>query len=260
MSFQNLLYQPAGHVVWITINRPDARNALSQAVIDELRAALSQARADGNIRVVVLTGAGDKAFCAGGDLASFFQTQSPLEGHHNRGSLRDLFLELADLGKPTIAAVNGHCLAGGFGLALGCDLLVAAEHATFGAPEVDAGLFPMIIMPTIFRNLGRKKGLELIMLGDRIPAADGERLGFVNRVVPGDQLRSAAGEMAARLAAKSPAVLRLGREAFYTMSDMTFSQAVRYCHAMLSVNLLAEDAQEGPRAFKEKRPPQWKGK
>lgn len=259
-KWENVLYRVARGVATITLNRPEARNALDQGLLDDLRQALRHAREDARARAIVLTGAGDKAFCAGGDLGSFFSTESPLENHHRRGGLRELFEELAELGKPVIAAVNGHALAGGFGLALACDLVVAARSATFGTPEVNVGLWPMIISPVLMRNVGRKKLFELLLLGERIDAAEAERCGFVNRVVPdGEALRTAV-EWAERLAEKSPAILRLGRDAFYAMADMTFPQAARYAQAMLTVNLLAEDAQEGPRAFIEKRAPRWKGR
>jgi enoyl-CoA hydratase/carnithine racemase len=156
--------------------------------------------------------------------------------------------------------VRGHCLAGGFGLALGCDLVVASDDSSFGTPEVKRGLMPMMIMATIFRNVGRKKGMELLLTGDRISAAEAERLGLVNYAVPADQLDAKVDELVAKIAAMSPAVVRLGREAFYTMSDMGFEQALDYLQTMLTLNLATEDAIEGVRAFLDKRDPVWKGR
>jgi enoyl-CoA hydratase/carnithine racemase len=213
------------------------------------------------VRVVVLTGAGEKAFCAGGDLGgSGLQGKGFAERHHDRRAFADLFRVLNGLGKPVIARVRGHCLAGGLGLALGCDLVVASEDASFGTPEVRRGLFPMMIMATIFRNVGRKKGMELILTGERIDAREACRLGLVNHVVPASELDAKVDELAGRIGSLSPAVLRLGRDAFYASQDMGFDEALAYLQGMLSLNLGTEDAIEGVRAFLEKREPQWKGK
>lgn len=258
---QPVLYEVAAGVARITINRPEARNALSPAVMEGLLAAFGRAAADPDVRAVVLTGAGDRAFCAGGDLGGpGFAQRSAVERHHDRRTFADLFRAMNRLGKPLIARVRGHCLAGGFGLALGCDLVVASEDATFGTPEVKRGLMPMMIMATILRNVGRKKGMELLLTGDRISAAEAERLGLVNHAVPADQLDAKVDELLAKVLAMSPAVLRLGRDAFYAMQDMEFERALDYLQAMLTVNLASEDAVEGVRAFLEKRDPVWKGR
>jgi enoyl-CoA hydratase/carnithine racemase len=256
-----VLFEVAGPVARVTINRPDARNALSPEVMEGLLEAFDRAAADAGVRVVVLTGAGDRAFCAGGDLGGRgFQQNSFVERHHGRRTFADLFRRLNRMGKPVIARVRGHCLAGGFGLALGCDLVVASDDASFGTPEVKRGLMPMMIMATIFRNVGRKKGMELLLTGERISAAEAERLGLINHAVPAAELDAKVDELAARIAGMSPAVVRLGRDAFYAMSDMGFDQALDYLQAMLTVNLGTEDAVEGVRAFLEKREPDWKGR
>ena len=256
-----VLEEHAGGVARITINRPDARNALSQEVMEGLLAAFDRAAADPAVRVVALTGAGDKAFCAGGDLGgSGFRDKGFAERHHDRRTFADLFRRMNGLGKPIVARVRGHCLAGGFGLALGCDLVVASDDATFGTPEVKRGLFPMMIMATIFRNVGRKTGMELRLTGDRISAGEAERLGLINYAVPADQLDAKVDELAAKVAGMSPAVVRLGRDAFYAMSDMGFDEALSYLQTMLTVNLGTEDAIEGVTAFLQKRDPTWKGR
>jgi enoyl-CoA hydratase len=256
-----VLYEVDGPVARLTINRPEARNALSPDVMEGLLAAFDRAAADAEVRVLVLTGAGDKAFCAGGDLGGRgFLQRGFAERHYDRRSFADLFRRLNRLGKPVIARVRGHCLAGGFGLAIGCDLVVASDDSSFGTPEVRRGLMPMMIMATIFRNIGRKKGMELLLTGERISAAEAERLGLINYAVPAAELDAKVDELAARIAAMSPAVVRLGRDAFYAMSDMHFDQALEYLQAMLTVNLGTDDAAEGVRAFLEKRDPVWKGR
>jgi len=256
-----VLYEVAGDVGRLTINRPEARNALSAEVMEGLLAGFDRAAADAEVRVLVLTGAGEKAFCAGGDLGGRgFLQKGFAERHHERRGFADLFRRINRLGKPVIARVRGHCLAGGFGLALGCDLVVASDDSSFGTPEVRRGLMPMMIMATIFRNVGRKKGMELLLTGERISAVEAERLGLINYAVPVAQLDAKVDELAARVASMSPAVVRLGRDAFYAMSDMGFDQALEYLQAMLSVNLGTDDAVEGVRAFLEKRDPVWKGR
>jgi enoyl-CoA hydratase/carnithine racemase len=256
-----VLYEVRDRVARITMNRPESRNALSPEVMAGLDTGLARAKADTDVRVAVLTGAGDKAFCAGGDLGgSGFQGKGFTDRHHDRRAFADLFRSLNRLGKPVIARVRGHCLAGGFGLALGCDLVVASDDSSFGTPEVKRGLFPMMIMATIFRNVGRKKGLELILTGDRIDAHEALRFGLVNHVVPAEQLDAKVDELAGKIAAMSPAVVRLGRDAFYAMSDMGFDEALTYLQSMLTINVGTEDAVEGIQAFLEKRDPVWKGR
>ncbi len=260
MSYETILYEVQDNIATITLNRPEARNALNDQLLRELNAALRTAGDDEAVRVVVLTGAGDKVFCAGGDLSGMAVGKPALESYQGRAAYAQVFREMAWLGKPTLAAVNGHALGGGLGLVLGCDLAIAAERATFGTPEIKVGLFPMMVMALLFRNVGRKKGMELILTGERISAQEAERIGLINRVVPDDQFESAVVEMAGKLARHSPATMRLGRDAFYTMADMDFNAALEYLQGMLMLNLLTEDAQEGIRAFMEKREPVWKGR
>lgn len=259
MEFKHLLYGRHDAVATITINRPDNRNALSQEMIAEIREALEQAKGDSLVRVIVITGAG-KVFCAGADLNSFRSEQSELDRYFQRRHLADLFLEMTELGKPTVARVNGHALAGGFGLVAACDLAIAASDAQFGMPEVNVGVFPMMIMSIVFRNVPRKAGMELMLTGKRIDAAEAVRIGLINRQVPAAQLDAEVDALAGELARKSPIGMRLGLEAFYRMQDMSFPSAIAYLQDQLALLGLSHDLKEGVTAFFEKREPRFTGK
>jgi enoyl-CoA hydratase len=260
MSFSVLLYEVNEGVATITINRPEARNAISPDVVRELREAFRAADADPEARCIVLTGAGEKAFCAGGDLGGGGGGMGYLDRYLLNREFADFFKELANLGKPVVAAVNGHALAGGFGLMLGCDLVVARDDVNFGTPEINIGLFPYVIMATIHRHLGRKRTLDLLLSGRKIGAQEALDWGLINRAVPKDQFEDAVRETTDMLKKKSPIIMALGRRSFYAMEDMDLNHAVEYLNGMLTVNMLTEDAMEGVMAFFQKREPEWKGK
>lgn len=257
---EQVRYEVHGPAARVTIDRPERLNALSFQVMAELAEGLAAAKADESVRVVVLTGAGEKAFCAGADLGGIGSNVGPASMHEARGRVADLFRHVWDLGKPTIARVRGYCLAGGFGLATACDIVIAADDAVFGTPEIDIGLWPYQISVPLLRSMPPKKVLELMMTARRVKADEAERIGFVNRVVPVDELDDAVDEMVATLAAKSPVVMRWGRDSFYRVLDMAGDDALDYLHAMLTVSTLTEDAAEGLGAFAEKRKPQWTGR
>ncbi len=244
----------------LTINRPERRNALSWSVVAELRRRVAQCKRDDDARVLVLTGAGDRAFCAGADLSGMAEGAGHLALHDARGDLARLFLELWDLGKPTIARVRGYALAGGMGLALACDLVIAADDAQFGTPEIDVGLWPFMITVPLTRSMPPKKALELMMTGRRVDAAEADRIGFVTRVVGVEQLDEAVDELAASLASKPSGTMRLGRDSFYGVVDQQAADALRALHPMLSVVAATDDAAEGIAAFAEKRAPRWTGR
>jgi enoyl-CoA hydratase/carnithine racemase len=253
-------YEVVGPVAQVTIDRPERRNAMSYGVMQGLRDAVAHAEADDAVRVLVLTGAGEKAFCAGADLGSGGIADGASAAHDGRGMLADLFRDMWDLGKPTIARVRGYALAGGFGLALACDFVVASDDARFGTPEVNVGLWPYMITVPLLRSMPPKRVLELMMTGRRVDAAEAERIGFVTQVVPVDELDGAVDELAATLASKSPLILRWGRESFYRVLDMDPDDALAYLQAMLTVTSASEDTAEGVAAFAEKREPEWKGR
>ena len=255
-----VLVEREGTRATITINREERRNALSAGVVEALTGAFQELGADPQLRAIVLTGAGEKAFCAGGDLGDQAPGGGPLGMHQARGGFVELLLAMNRCPKPIIARVNGHALGGGFGLVLNCDLAVAAAHATFGTPEVRVGLFPMMITAVIQRNLHRKHALELMLTGERIDADRALSFGVVNRVAPEGKLDETLEALVERVASFSPAVLGLGRQAFYDTQDMGFEQALRTLHSELTINTLAEDAAEGIMAFLSKRDPNWKGR
>ena len=257
---EDLLYEVERSVATITIDRPERRNAMSWTVLTGIRRLLDEARLDPDVRVVVLTGAGDRAFCAGADLTGMAEGAGHVELHDARGELARLFRDMWELGKPTIARVRGYALAGGFGLAMACDLVVAADDAQFGTPEIDVGLWPYMITVPLVRSMPPKFVLELMMTGRRVDAAEAERIGFVNRVVAVDELDAAVDELAQTLAAKSPAILALGRNSFYAVRDQAAEDALRFLQPMLTVTAGTEDAAEGIAAFSEKRPPVWQGR
>ena len=261
MELTEVLYEAGDDgVATITLNRPDRRNPLSGQMLADLHTALQAARADSAVRVVVLTGAGDKAFCAGADLAGFAGDATEVDRHRGRGLFVDVFVACERLGKPLVGCINGHALAGGFGLAMCCDLLVASERASFGTPEIRVGVWPMMIMSIVVRNLGRKRALELFMTGDRIDAATARDWGIVNRVVPHDEVRDSAHRWAAELAAWSPLIMQLGRDAFYATDSLDYETALRYLQAQLTVVSMTEDFREGVTAFLEKRAPTFRGR
>jgi enoyl-CoA hydratase len=254
-----VLYESDGGVARITINRPDRRNALSPAVVSGLIGALGAAEDDDSVRVVVLTGAGDKAFCAGGDLGGM-AADSKVAQHWERAEIGDLLDRMRTSRLPVVARVNGHALAGGFGLMLGCDLVVAADSAQMGMPEINIGLWPFMISAVIQRDLPRKLAMDLMMTGRRMDADEGRRWGFVNSVVPTDKLDGAVDDLVGELLAKSPLILSLGKRSFYRAEDMSFRDALDYLAGMLTVALESEDTIEGVTAFLEKRKPDWKGR
>lgn len=261
MDLTDVLYEAgADGVATITLNRPEQRNPLSPRMLRDLTSALEGARDDAAVRAVVLTGAGEKAFCAGADLAGFATEATEVQRHFERGAFVELFLACERLGKPLIGCINGHALAGGFGLALCCDLLVCADSATFGTPEIRVGVWPMMIMSIVTRNLGRKRALELFMTGARIDAATALEWGFVNRVVPASEVRERAHAWAVEIAGWSPLIMHLGRDAFYAIDSLDYESALRYLQAQLTVVSMTEDFREGVTAFLAKRAPDFRGR
>jgi 3-hydroxypropionyl-coenzyme A dehydratase len=260
MDYEVVKYEVADGVATVTLNNPEKRNMLSGQMLVELVDAMKTARDSDEVRSVVLTGAGDKVFCAGADLGGF-GADVPLVSKH---FATDLFLEyfrlMPRLGKPSLCAANGHVLAGGMGLALSCDLLIAKEGATFGTPEINVGAFPYMIMAIIYRNVPRKKVNEMMLLGERLSAEQAVEYGLANKVVPAGEFDAAVAEWAAKLASKSPVLMRLGHDAMYRQQDMGVDDALEFLRSQLSLTFSTEDIVEGVSAFFEKREPEWKGR
>lgn len=247
-------------VARITLNRPDKRNPIGPLTIGELMHALEAARQNEATRVVVITGAG-KAFSAGGDLSAISgQPEGGDKSPIRPRSLTELFPAMHALGKPIIAMVNGPARAGGVGLMVACDLVLASDQASFGLTEINVGLWPMMIMTELVRNIGRKQSLELMLTGKRITAAEAETMGLINRAVPADRLEEETMALARQVAGHSPATLALGLRAFYQSQDMDFETGLHHLEAELGKVLALEDAREGIMAFLQKRTPQWKGR
>jgi enoyl-CoA hydratase len=259
-SFDKVLYKVADGVATVTLNDPDKRNMLSGAMLAEVVAAMEMARDSEEVRAVVLTGAGDKVFCAGADLGGFAGDTTLIQKHYGSDLFLEYFRLMPRLGKPSLCAANGHVLAGGLGLALSCDLVIAKEGATFGTPEINVGAFPYMIMAIIYRNVPRKKVNEMMLLGDRLSAEEAVTFGLANKVVPAAEFEEAVGDWATRLASKSPLLMKLGHDAMYRQQDMAIDDGLEFLRSQLSLTFTTEDLREGVAAFFEKREPKWEGR
>jgi enoyl-CoA hydratase/carnithine racemase len=258
-QLEHVLLAVDGHVATVTLNRPDQRNPLSATMLRDLAAAFRWCRDESDVRVTVLTGAG-RVFCAGADLTSFDGDMTELERYRSRELFVDLFILMSELGKPIVGRINGHALAGGLGLACSCDILVALDTATFGTPEINIGIWPMMIQAILSRSIPRSVLLEMEMLGQRWTATQLQSLGVINRVVTHEQLDPIVNEIAESLAKKSPVAMHLGRDSFYRHQDMDFAAAMRYLHGQFLLVSQTEDSREGIQAFFEKREPDFKGR
>jgi len=259
-SYEKVSYEVADGVATVTLNDPEKRNMLSGQMLSELVAALEEARDSEAVRAVVLTAAGDKVFCAGADLGGFAADVPLVEKHFASDLFLKFFRLMPRLGKPSLCAANGHVLAGGMGLALSCDLLIAKEGTTFGTPEINVGAFPYMIMAIIYRNVPRKKVNEMMLLGERLSAEQAVEYGLANKVVPADEFDVAVADWATKLASKSPVLMRLGHDAMYRQQDMALDDALEFLRSQLSLTFTTEDIVEGVTAFFEKRDPEWKGR
>lgn len=245
-------------VAYVTLDSPETRNALSDALLDELIAALEAARADEAVRVVVLGSSHDRIFSAGGDLKAFASDAPTITKYAGLDRFPRLYSLIGGMGKPVICAAGGDVLAGSFGLALACDLVIAKEGVRFGCPEINVGVFPFMISALIYRNVPRMRANQLMMLGEPIDAAEAERLDIVNAVVPAEEFDDTVRDWAHRLAAKSPLLMRLGKDAIDATRDMSLEGALAALQSQLALAFTTEDIKEGVTAFREKRAPEWR--
>jgi enoyl-CoA hydratase len=259
-SFDKVLYEVSGGVATVTLNDSEKRNMLSGQMLSELVAAMEMARDSEAVRAVVLTGAGDRVFCAGADLGGFAADASLIEKHYASDLFLEFFRLMPKLGKPSLCAANGHVMAGGLGLALSCDLVIAKEGISFATPEINVGAFPYMIMALIYRDVPRKKVNEMMLLGDRMSATDAVTFGLANKVVAAEEFDAAVADWATRLASKSPLLMKLGHDAMYRQADMAVDDALEFLRSQLSLTFTTEDIREGVAAFFEKREPKWEGR
>ncbi|KRB76084.1 enoyl-CoA hydratase [Nocardioides sp. Root190] len=245
-------------VAFLTLDSPETRNALSDALLDELIAALENVRDDEAVRVVVLGSSHERIFSAGGDLKAFASDAPTISKYAGLDRFPRLYALIGGLGKPVICAAGGDVLAGSFGLALACDLVIAKEGVKFGCPEINVGVFPFMISALIYRNVPRMRANQLMMLGESIDAREAERLDIVNAVVPAGDFEATVRDWAHRLAAKSPLLMRLGKDAIDATRDMTLDSALSALQSQLALAFTTEDIKEGVTAFREKRAPEWR--
>jgi enoyl-CoA hydratase len=260
ISAEPVLYAVSDGVATIALNEPDTRNALSAELLSGLIEAFERAEGDPDARCIVLCSSHERTFSSGANLGGFAGEVPLVHKHFASERFVSMFRLIGSLTKPTLCAVRGHILAGALGIALACDLIVASEEATFGTPEINVGAFPFMIMALIYRNVPRKRANELLLLGERWSAQEALEAGIVNRVVPAEEFDAAVADWAGKLASKSPAIMRLGKEAMRRQLDMPLDDALDYLRAQLSLALSTEDIVEGVTAFFEKREPVWKGR
>jgi enoyl-CoA hydratase/carnithine racemase len=256
MEDRHLLYrveEGAGH---ITINREAQRNAITPEALALFHEYLDMAEKDENVRALLITGAGDKAFCTGAQLSGAVNTG----GRDIFASYAELLDRIVSFPKPTVARVRGFCLAGGMGFMLACDIVLAGDDAKFGTPEVNVGLWPMMIGALIFRNVLQKKAMEMILLGERMTAQEALAMGLVTRVVPAGDLDAEVNKVLSSLTSKSPIGMKMGKQAFYAMSNMPLKEALAFLSGKIKDIAGTDDAREGITAFMEKRPPNFTGK
>jgi len=256
MEGRHLIYHAEDGIGYITINRELQRNAITPEAVELFHEYLDQAEKDENVRVIRITGAGDKAFCTGAQLGGGMAT----EGKDVFGSYAGLLNRIVSCPKPTVARIKGYCLAGGMGFMLACDIVIASDDSKFGTPEVNVGLWPMMIGALIFRNVLQKKAMEMILLGERMAAQEALSMGLITRVVPAEKLDEEVNTVLKSLTSRSPIGMKIGKEAFYEVADMPLKEALHFLSEKLKDVVSTEDAAEGITAFIEKRQPVFKGR
>lgn len=257
MGERDVLYEVRDGIAWLTIDRPDKRNALRAQTVAELTEGLAAGAEDTAVRALCLTGSGDKTFCAGADLTGFGGGGTPADAMR---AYAELLTAMAKAPKPLVARVGGHCVGGGMGLLLSCDLAYAADDVKLGTPEVGVGLFPMMVGAVLLKAGARKKLLEMVYTGATVSAAEAEAMGLLTRVYPRAELDASVGERLSTIASKAPLALALGRQALAAVEGAPATEALDHLAGELARLLETEDAVEGMMAFMQKRAPAWKGR
>lgn len=257
MNVPGLQVDNSDGVLRLTLDRPERRNALNDEVLEGMVAAV---RDPGDARVIVITGSGDRVFCSGADLSGMADDATGLERHEARGGLRELVVEIRTCPLPVVARVQGLCLAGGVGLALGCDIVLASSAAQFGLPEVDLGLWPFMVSALLAAHVSPKVAMELMLSGRRVPAGEAQALGLVSRVLPSENFDSEVEAVIGALARKPPVAVRLGKAAFLSALETPLVPALEAMQAQLSLLTTTADVAEGVSAFFQKREPHWQGR
>ena len=260
MNYETLLVEVRDGVATVTLNRPEARNALNPVVIRELGEALEALDADPAARAIVLRGAGERAFCAGADLTRMFGEAPILEAREQYAGLAQILEGMPRMRTPLVAQVHGYALAGGCGLAAACDIVVASDDAVFGLPEIRLGLLPLMVLAPILSAAPPRRVLQMVLTGAEVPAREALAIGLASEVVPAAELGARVAALARGLATLSPAALALGKEAFYHTLALGPGAALPYLRDLLTIVARSEDAREGIAAFREKRPPRWVGR
>jgi enoyl-CoA hydratase/carnithine racemase len=256
MEDSHLLYRVEDGVGYVTINREPQRNAITPEALALFHEYLDQAEKDEKVRALLVTGAGDKAFCTGAQLSGAVTSG----GKDIFASYADLLNRIVSFPKPTVARVKGFCLAGGMGFMLACDIVIASDDSKFGTPEVNVGLWPMMIGALIFRNVLQKKAMEMILLGERLSAQEALAMGLITRVVPAGDLEGEVKKVLDILTSKSPIGMRIGKQAFYAAANLPLNEALNFLSDKIREVAGTEDAKEGITAFIEKRQPNFTGK
>jgi enoyl-CoA hydratase/carnithine racemase len=256
MDDRHLLYRVQEGVAYITINREPQRNAITPEALALFHEYLDEAEKDEKVRAILVTGVGEKAFCTGAQLSGAVTT----EGKDIFANYAGLLNRIVSFPKPTVARVRGFCLAGGMGFMLACDIVIAGDDSKFGTPEVNVGLWPMMIGALIFRNVLQKKAMEMILLGERLSAQEALAMGLVTRVVPAADLDAEVNKVLAVLTSRSPIGMKIGKQAFYATANLPLKDALLFLSERLKEIVSTEDAKEGITAFIEKRTPNFTGK
>ncbi len=261
MDYQFIKYEVSERIATITVNRPEVRNALTQALMEEMGHAIAAAEADDEVSVLILTGAGEKAFVAGADINEVGERDTITELGPKSKARRDVYINLEHLSKPSIAAINGYALGGGCELALACTVRIASEKAKFGQPEINLGILPGLGgTQRLTRAVGKGKAMEMILTGDIITAEEALRIGLVNKVVAPEMVMEEARAMAKKMASKPPLALRLAKDAIDYGADMSLEAALEFENRLYAILNGSRDKNEGVKAFFEKRSPEWQGR